>query len=640
MTKSADVPKNMQGIQKLKRCAIYARYSSDMQRESSIEDQVRKCREYAAKQGWVVVEDCIRYDQAISGATDRRPALQSLLAAAEQKPKPFDLFLVDDTSRLTRDRGDQNFIIKLLGFLDVHVVAVSQGLDSSNEAADLSFAVHGLMDERFLKDLANKVRRGQEGCVLGDKYIAGGRCYGYQNMPDEDPTRIGEYGRPFVHGVKRVIKPAEKLIVERIFHLYDKGLSFDKIAQALRADGVPAPRPPRRNSVRGWSQDTISEILKRPIYIGQYIWKRTTNARDPRTRQMVTRPVPEAEWIRSYRPDWRIISDDLWNRVQARRASRRQIGVTKLGGLERTKRSQKYLFSGLLYCGICHGTIRIIDTDKETVRYGCASWRDKGACTNATRIRRERLEEQMLGWLTRDLLQSAILEDAARYLCAGVQSKLAELQAEARKNAVNVPALRKELAAKEQEAWNLTDFIVASGRQCSPTIQSRLEAAETRIREIEGLLSCSSEPDAAITFAPDDIKEYLASKLHDLQTVLTSEPMTGKQLLRRNISRVILTPGQQDGKRVLHVAVEFKLANGGNSGVLLTGSMDAFMQQYGFSTITVTGLTLDASRVRQKPPAPKQTQQPDGGAAMASPAATADVLPTIGLDIAETGVAL
>jgi hypothetical protein len=54
-----------------------------------------------------------------------------------------------------------------------------------------------------------------------------------------------------------------------------------------------------------------------------------------------------------------------------------------------------------------------------------------------------------------------------------------------------------------------------------------------------------------------------------------------------------------DGKRVLYVTVEFKLASGGNSGVLLTESVDASMQQYGFSTITVTGLTLDTSRIRR-----------------------------------------
>lgn len=94
--------------------------------------------------------------------------------------------------------------------------------------------------------------------------------------------------------------------------------------------------------------------------------------------------------------------------------------------------------------------------------------------------------------------------------------------------------------------------------------------------------------------------DFLLSKLHDLQALLTSEPVIGKQLLRQHISKVILTPGHVEGKRVLHVQVEFTLIGGGNSGVVLTETMDAFSQHYGFSTITVTGLALDASRIRRK----------------------------------------
>ena len=479
----------------------------------------------------------------------------------------------------------------------------------------------GLLDERFLKDLANKVRRGQEGCVLGDKYIAGGRCYGYQNVPDEDPTRIGEYGRPFVRGVKRIINPEEKPIVERIFLLYDNGFSFDKIAQALRADGVPAPRPPRRNSVRGWSQDGISEILRNPIYIGQYIWKRTTSVRDPRTRQMRTRPVPEAEWIRSYRPDWRIISDDLWSRVQARRALRKHIGVRKLGGLERTKRSEKYLFSGLLFCGLCGGTIRIVDTDSDTVRYGCGTWRDKGACTNATRIRRDCLEQQLLAWFTCDLPQSDRIDRVAKSVYAGMERKLAELQTEAK--AINVPELRKELAENYQQAQKWTQFIVTCSRQSWPIVEAELSAVQARITEIDKILARTKQTEPLVGFTVERIKKDLHDKLYDLQAVLTSEPLLGKQIIRKYIKKVRLTPGQLDGKRVFYVDIDFDFG-GANSGVLLTGSMDASMQQYGFSTITVSGLTLDTRRARRKPTGPKDAQERDGGEAPASPMLATD----------------
>ena len=619
MTKPAEVYKNTQAAQKLKRCAIYARYSSDMQRESSIEDQIRKCREYAAKQEWIVVEDYIRYDQAVSGATDRRPALQSLLASAEQKPSPFDVLLVDDTSRLARNLEDQRSFVKLLWFLNVSVVSVSQGLDSSNESADISFTVLGLLDERFLKDLANKVRRGQEGCVLGDKYIAGGRCYGYENVPDEDPTRPGDYGRAFVRGVMRRVNSKEKPIVERIFQMYETGFSFDKIAKSLRADGVPAPRPPRKNSVRGWSADGISAMLRNPIYIGQYIWKRTINIRDPRTRKMETRAVPEAEWVRSCRPDWRIISDDLWNRVQERRAMRRHIGFRKLGGLGRTKRSQEYLFSGLLFCGAaslntpdgsCDRPITIVDSG-EIVRYGCGAHRYKGACTNALTIRRDSLEQQLLRWLTHDLLQGDRLERVAKSFRARLEACIAERQLEACKCAINVPELRKERSEKMQEAWSLTEFIVASGSQTFETVKARLATAEARIKDIDELLALAKQPET-IAFTAEKMAEYLRQSLANFQCVLTSTPLVGKEIIRKHIRKITLTPDELNGKRMFHAAVEFELP-GGNSGVMLTESQDASMQQYGFSTITITGPTLEACRVYRKQSHSKQNPGTERG---------------------------
>jgi site-specific DNA recombinase len=85
------------------KCAIYARYSFDLQREASIEDQIRKCHEYAAQQGWTVVDEFVRSDEAISAASIAgRDALQTLVEDAKRKPRPFDRLLVDDTSRLAR----------------------------------------------------------------------------------------------------------------------------------------------------------------------------------------------------------------------------------------------------------------------------------------------------------------------------------------------------------------------------------------------------------------------------------------------------------------------------------------------------------------------------------------------------------
>ena len=113
------------------RCAIYARYSSDLQRDSSIEDQIRRCRQHAETEGWTVVEEYVRSDEAVSAASLLgRPALQSLIAHAKKKPRPFDRILVDDTSRLSRNLEDALRVTSTLKFSNVFVTAVSQGIDS------------------------------------------------------------------------------------------------------------------------------------------------------------------------------------------------------------------------------------------------------------------------------------------------------------------------------------------------------------------------------------------------------------------------------------------------------------------------------------------------------------------------------
>lgn len=90
------------------RCAVYARYSSDLQRPESIADQIRHCRQEAARHpDWAVLDDQLYADEAVSGVSvEGRIALKRLVEAARQKPRPFDLVLVDDTSRLARDVVD------------------------------------------------------------------------------------------------------------------------------------------------------------------------------------------------------------------------------------------------------------------------------------------------------------------------------------------------------------------------------------------------------------------------------------------------------------------------------------------------------------------------------------------------------
>jgi site-specific DNA recombinase len=170
------------------RCAIYARYSSDLQRAASIEDQVRRCQEFALRQGWSVVATYA--DHAISGAAmTGRHDLQKLILATRQKPAAFDRVLVDDTSRLGRDMPEMMKLIDEFKFRKVFVSAVSQGIDSAQDSSRQLFALNSMMDEQYLVGLADKVHRGQEGRALKG-LNPGGKCFGYRNVPLENPARL------------------------------------------------------------------------------------------------------------------------------------------------------------------------------------------------------------------------------------------------------------------------------------------------------------------------------------------------------------------------------------------------------------------------------------------------------------------
>jgi site-specific DNA recombinase len=256
-----------------KRCAIYARYSSDLQRPSSIEDQIRKCRQECQRyEGWTIVEEWVVSDQEVSGRSlAGRDAMDFLKRAAKAKPRPFDCVLIDDTSRFGRNLGDVLKLAEVFKHYGVSLHFVSPRLDSSDPNFHQLLVFKGMMDEQYSVDLGHKVRRGQEGRVLAG-YNAGGPCYGYRNVPEMDADGKLEIG------VRLEIIPAQAEVVLQIFEMYAKGFSLDAIARKLRAAGVPAPRPPRKNSVRGWSADGIAGILRNKKYISINERGRTTDA--------------------------------------------------------------------------------------------------------------------------------------------------------------------------------------------------------------------------------------------------------------------------------------------------------------------------------------------------------------------------
>ena len=152
------------------RAAIYARYSTDMQSTTSVEDQVRQCRERAERDGHEIVD--VFSDYAISGSSlGNRPGMLSLMAAA--KACAFDVVYAEALDRISRDQEHIAGIFKRLNHADVAINTLSEG-----EINELHVGLKGTMNAIFLKDLADKTRRGLRGRVEAGR-SGGGNSYGY-----------------------------------------------------------------------------------------------------------------------------------------------------------------------------------------------------------------------------------------------------------------------------------------------------------------------------------------------------------------------------------------------------------------------------------------------------------------------------
>jgi site-specific DNA recombinase len=528
-----------------RRCAIYARYSSDLQRESSIEDQIRRCREYAQRQGWNVIEPFVRVDRAISAASIAgRDALQQLVKAAKDKNREFDCLLIDDTSRLARDLSDALRTFKILEFHHVTVVSVSQGIDSSQGNARPLLAMHGIMDEQYLTDLAAKVHRGQEGRALHG-YTTGGRVYGYNNVPVEDPSRTGKYGRAAVLGVELEINPKQAAVVRRIFTMYAEGTGQATIAVQLNAEGIPGPNG-------FWSKYTIHEMLRNERYGGVFVWGRTKKSRNPETGRKVSRATPESQWRRVDAPNWRIVPEELWHAVQERRRSARE-SFHRKGGMTRTQRARSYLFSGVLVCGQCGGSVVICagGGKRGYVKYGCHTHKQSGICGNKLMIRQDRLEGQLLAAIQQRILKPVTLDHLIARCEEELRMRLADI---ARQGTVKtVDALKKDLEDRKRRRSKVLEAIETAGDIDSLT--DRLRELETDIKGIEAAITAYRPLKLDQTVA--DVREHIANALSRLQESLTSggeaDLSRAKAALAKHVGRLVLTPTSRDGRPVYKV---------------------------------------------------------------------------------------
>jgi site-specific DNA recombinase len=512
----------------MRTAAIYARFSSDLQRATSLEDQVALCRRAASQCGYQVLDSHVYTDSEISGAVQQRSGYAALLQAASQRC--FGAVLVESQDRLWRDQGEMHQALKRLRFCGVQVIAVSTGMDLTDRAGKVLATIYGLKDELFLDDLRDKTRRGMLGQV-GRGYAVGGRAYGYRSKAVLD-------GAGQVIGARRVIDPEEAKVVVRIFEMYASGYSPKTIAHMLNDEGVAPPRHGKGKRSLGWTWTTIAGqperalgILHNPLYIGRLVWNRSQKVLNPDTGKRTMRVRTRDEWVTTEVPGLRIIRDDLWGAVQARHQNQRRTATGNLHG-----RRPTYLLSGLLECGEC-GSHLVIQAKKPRANYyGCAAYANRGAsvCSNNRLIRREKIEAKLL----QVVFDEVFSPETVAYLTEKVNEAL-RLRAEPPDEARS----RKQ-AELDQARRELENIQVAIRRGLdTKTTKAMLVDQERKIEELEAALQTApaSQPIVAL---PTTVERYLK----DLRETLGNDTDRARTLLAKMVGTVIL---RRDGEKLV-----------------------------------------------------------------------------------------
>ncbi len=495
------------------RAVIYARYSSDNQRDASIEDQVRQCRARIDQEQWQLGE--VYSDRAISGATTLRPGYQKMLE--EARAGRFEVLVAEALDRLSRDQENIAGLFKQLCFAGVRLITLSEG-----EIGELHVGLKRTMNALFLKDLAHKTRRGLEGRIRQGK-SGGGLCFGYDVV-----RKVAASGEALRGG--RRIDEAEAAIVRRIFKDFAHGRSPRAIAQSLNKEGIPGP------AGRSWGPSTIygnwqrgTGILNNELYVGRLVWNRQQFVKDPRTGKRQARLNPESKWIIEEVPHLRIIDDDLWLSVKERQQDSRSRVVTKDKGIrsERVRRPN-YLLSGLLKCGTCGGGFSKISQS----HYGCSTARNKGTCDNLLTVRRDVLEATVLDGLKNQLMHPELVT-------AFVDEFRREMNRQRAEQDGHRDRIARDLEKAERETHRLIDAIKAG----VPGAAVKYEMTALEARRVELLAQLEAAPPPMPRLHPN-LAELYRRKVVNLAEALNEEHtrLEAAECLRELIEEIRLVP--------------------------------------------------------------------------------------------------
>lgn len=419
------------------KAVIYARYSSHAQKDTSIEQQLRVCRQYAEEHDLQIVgEYC---DRAISGTSDKRPEfLKMIKDSAKGKWQRVLVYKVD---RFARNRYDSAMYKARLKKYGVKVMSVMEPIPDGPEGILLESVLEGSA-EYYSANLSQNILRGMRENALACKVNNGGLPIGLMKGPD------GRYA----------IEPAGAEIVREIFDEYSNGKNVSQITRELNARGLRTSKGSR------WNKNSLHTILKNERYAGVYIWG------DVR----IEGGIPA------------IISRELFDDVQER--------IRKVARAPAASRTDiDYILTGKLFCGHCGspmvGESGTGKSGQKFYYYTCIKRKRERACDKKP-VKKDWIETEVVR-LTREKILSdeviaVIVDGALRRQEAERESEISALRILKSNLADTKRGIRNILAAIEQGI-------------ITPSTKERLDELEQRRADLEAGIEEAEDKDPMTT---------------------------------------------------------------------------------------------------------------------------------------------
>lgn len=444
----------------LKKAVAYARFSTDMQREESIDAQVRAISEYCQRNNIQLLK--VYADEGISGTTDSRPQFQEMISNSIELENNINYIIVHKLDRFARNRYDSAIYKQKLKKAGIRVLSVLENLDDSPESIILESVLEG-MSEYFSKNLSREVKKGMYENAYNCKFNGGTSLFGY----DIDENK------------KYIINEYEAIAVRIIFDMFSKGSTYSEIISKLNEMGY------KTRKGNNFKNTTLYEMLSNERYIGNYIFskedykfgdKKRNNHKHKNRENMII--------IENGNPA--IIDKNTWALVKERQLMNKKIS---------NKAKYNYVLSPILYCGECgeklSGITRKNNSGKIYHYYRCTN----PLCSQKS-VRMDLLENNFFKAFNNLIFD----ENNKKLLAVNIKNYL-----DSKTENTSKTKIQNEIKEIDKQLENAINFVLSGSD--SQTMKNKIDELERKKINLQNELLKSTEKNINIDI--DSILEFL-----------------------------------------------------------------------------------------------------------------------------------